>query len=81
MVTTNLITFEVHFTNSTETIIFNTSIDSMNRLVAYLKEQNYIFSKAKEYFKKDSRFKVVSKQRFINCIDCNTELINLLKLS
>lgn len=80
MITTNLITFEVHFINSTETLIFNTSIDSMNQLAKYLKDKGYIFNKAKEYFKKDSRFKVVSKQRFINCIGYNIELLKLLNL-
>lgn len=80
MVTTNLITFELHFINSTETIIVNTSKNSLIELTNYLKQQNYIFAKAKEYFKKDSKFKATNKQRFTQCINHNTELMQVLKL-
>lgn len=80
MITTNLITFELHFLNSNETIIVNVSQSSLTSLVEYLTTQNYIFNKVKEYSKKDSTFKVISKDRFIKCIDHDTELINLLKL-
>lgn len=79
MITTNLITFEVHFLNSTETLIFNTSNNSLDELTGYLREQNHIFAKATEYSKKDSKFKVTNKQRFIDCINHKTELMQLLK--
>lgn len=79
MITTNLITFEVHFINSTETLICNTSNNSLNELTNYLRSQNYIFNKVKEYSKKDSKFKQCSKQRFTECINYNTELMQILK--
>lgn len=79
MITTNLITFEVHFLNSTETLICNTSNNSLNELTSYLKEQNYIFAKVKEYSKKDSKFKATTKQRFINFINHKTELMQIFK--
>ena len=79
MITTNLITFEVHFLNSTETLICNTSNNSLNELTNYLIGQKYIFNKVKEYSKKDSKFKQCNKQRFIDCINYKTELMQLLK--
>lgn len=76
MITTNLITFEISFVNSTETLIFNNSLKSLTELNDYLKPRNlYLKSaKIKEFDKSQSKFKRCSKERFLNCIDHFTEL-------
>ena len=79
MTTTNLITFEISFQNSTETFIFNVSNDSINSLLKVLKPQKIQVSKVKEFDRTQSKFKTVSKKRFLQCIDHNTELFELLK--
>lgn len=86
MISTNLITFEVTFTNSTETIIFNTSQNSLLMVVDFLKsylnanKRPLMIDKVKEYSRTQSKFKRASKQRLINCADHVTEL-NLILTS
>ena len=70
MISTNLITFELIFKNSTETIIFNTSKNSLLMVSEYF--NNYkkanttplLIDKVKEYCKAQSKFKSATKQRF-----------------
>lgn len=80
MISTNLITFEISFQNNgNESFIFNTTLDSTNELLNILKNRKLYFSKVKEFNRVKSNFKRCSKQRFLNCIDFNTELYQLLK--
>ncbi len=78
MITTNLVTFELSFTNSTETIIFNVGLVSLTSLKKFLKENDYlIIDKVKEYDRTQSKFRKANKQRLLQCTDHVTEL-NLL---
>lgn len=74
MSTTNLLTFEVHFKNSTDTFITNVSNQALTELCKFINNYDYIFDKVKEYHKSQSKFKQCNKQRFLDCIDHNTEL-------
>lgn len=78
MVSTNLITFEILFKNSTETFIFNTSRASLDELTNVLKDRNLLFDKVKEYDRRQSKFKRANKNRLMACIDHNTELTLIL---
>jgi len=86
MITTNLITFELLFKNSTETIIFNTSKGSLLMVVDFLKSYSQanttplLIDKVKEYNRAQSKFKQATKQRLIACTDHVTEL-NLILTS
>ena len=86
MITTNLITFELLFKNSTETIIFNTSKGSLLMVVDFLKSYSQanttplLIDKVKEYNRAQSKFKQATKQRLISCTDHITEL-NLILTS
>jgi hypothetical protein len=80
MITTNLITFELSFKNSNETIIFNTSRNSLLMVAEFLtsyKKANttpLLIGKVKEYCKAQSKFKSVARQRLVNCTDFVTDL-------
>jgi len=86
MITTNLITFELTFKNSTETIIFNVSKKSLLEVADFLtdyKKANttpLLIEKVKEYNRNQSKFKKATKQRLITCTDHVTEL-NLILTS
>jgi hypothetical protein len=86
MISTNLVTFEVTFINSTETIIFNTSQNSLLMVVDFLtrdfnaNKRPLMIDKVKEYSRTQSKFKRASKQRLINCTDHVTTL-NLILTS
>lgn len=80
MVSTNLITFELLFKNSTETIIFNTSKNSLLMVVDFLKKYSsanttpLLIDKVKEYNRSQSKFKKATKHRLIACTDHIIEL-------
>ncbi len=79
MLTTNLITFEVSFINSTETIILNTSLQSLNDFCNFLKSgDKKILNKVLEYDRIAKKFKRCNKERFLKCIDHQTELYLLI---
>ena len=79
MLSTNLITFEISFVNSTETVIINTSLSSLNGFCNFLKEgDKKIFNKALEYDRTAKKFKRCNKERFLKCIDHQTELYLLI---
>jgi hypothetical protein len=86
MITTNLITFELTFKNSTETIIFNTSKGSLLMVVDFLKSYSQanttplLIDKVKEYSRTQSKFLRATKQRLIGCSNHITEL-NLILTS
>ena len=76
MISTNLITFEISFVNSTETLIVNSSLKSLKELLEYVKTQSFNLKSAniKEFDRTQSKFKRCEKSRFLNCIDHLTEL-------
>lgn len=74
MISTNIITFEISFINSTETLIINNSLKSLNELVTYLKDKGYTFGQIKEFEKSQSKFKKCALKRFVSCTDHCTEL-------
>ena len=74
MISTNLITFELSFQNSTETIIFNSTNESLNKVVDFLKARKYYIAKIKEFDRSKSAFKRCSLNRLISTTDHNTEL-------
>lgn len=74
MISTNLITFELSFQNSTETIIFNNTTESLNKVVDFLKARKYYIAKIKEFDRPKSAFKRCSLNRLISTTDHNTEL-------
>ena len=74
MLSTNLITFELSFQNSTETIIFNNTENSLNEVVNFLKSREYYISKVKEFSRSKSAFQRCSLKRLIDCTDHLTEL-------
>jgi hypothetical protein len=74
MVSTNLITFELSFQNSTETIIFNNTSKSLNDVVDFLKARKYYIAKVKEFNRPKSAFQRCTLKRLIDCTDHNTEL-------
>lgn len=74
MVSTNLITFELSFQNSTETIIFNNTQKSLNDVVDFLKCRKYYIAKVKEFNRPKSAFQRCTLKRLIDCTDHNTEL-------
>jgi len=80
MVSTNLITFELLFKNSTETIIFNTSKNSLLMVVDFLKSYSkanttpLLIDKVKEYNRSQSKFLRCTKLRLIACTDHVTEM-------
>jgi len=78
MITTNLITFEVYFKNSSDTYICNVTNNSLTELAKIIKNNGYIFDRAKEFQKSQSKFKSCPKKRFLNCINFNTELFLLI---
>lgn len=80
MISTNLITFEISFQNNgLETLIFNVSNESLNKLLTVLKSRKLYTSKIKEFDRSQSKFKTVSKKRLLQCIDYHTELHEILK--
>lgn len=78
MITTNLITFQLSFLNTGETVIFNTSVASCDVLIEYLKTYNLKLAGVMEFRKKDNRFVKCSKKRLSDCTNCLTELHELL---
>lgn len=80
MISTNLITFEVSFLNNTETIIFNNTSASLDKVVEFLKLEKYSILKIKEFDRSKSAFKLSTLSRLIECTDHNTEL-NLILTS
>ena len=74
MISTNLITFELSFQNSTETIIFNNTNESLNKVAEFLKARKYYIAKIKEFNRPKSAFKRCTLKRLIDCTDHNTEL-------
>ena len=74
MISTNLITFELSFQNSTETIIFNNTNESLSKVAEFLKARKYYIAKVKEFNRPKSAFKRCTLKRLIDCTDHNTEL-------
>lgn len=74
MITTNLITFELSFKNSSETIIFNITKNSLLMVASFLKENDLQILKIKEFERSKSKFKQSTKARLIACTDHCTEL-------
>ena len=74
MISTNLITFELSFQNSTETIIFNNTNESLSKAAEFLKARKYYIEKVKEFNRPKSAFKRCTLKRLIDCTDHNTEL-------
>lgn len=74
MISTNLITFELSFQNSTETIIFNNTNESLNKVAEFLKARKYYIAKIKEFDRTKSAFKRCALSRLISTTDHDTEL-------
>lgn len=78
MLSTNNICFEVRFQNTWETVIINTTQESTDKLYEMIASRNIYVKDFKEFDKTKSKFKKCSKKRFLDCINFNTALYELL---
>lgn len=74
MISTNFVTFEVSFVNSTETLIVNNRLENLQPFIEYIKNFSLKIDKIKEFERSQSKFKKCNLYRFITVTDHCTEL-------
>lgn len=82
MINLSHVTFLLVFNLGMQQVTFSTSKDSLNGLKKFLKDNandNLKISKIKLYDSQKFAFKASKKERLIQCVECDTELTEMIK--
>lgn len=78
MLTTNLLTFLIKFSNTSESLIVNISFNSLYSLAAEIRKEKLIISEIMQLDLPSKKFKKISIKKFASIVDHHTELSLLI---